>query len=90
MDIWEFEAREIAPPLGAVGRLPNGMVVFVPYVLPGEKARIRLVQTRRHWGYGEVVELLEAHPHRVRPLCPHFAQCGGVIGRCYPMRTSGL
>lgn len=84
MDIWEFEAREIAPPLGAVGRLPNGMVVFVPYVLPGEKARIRLVQTRRHWGYGEVVELLEAHPHRVRPLCPHFTQCGGCDWQMLP------
>ena len=60
-----------------LGRLPDGRAVFVPFVLPGESARIRLVEDRRNFARGEVVELLQTSPQRIQPRCPHFTACGG-------------
>ncbi len=61
----------------SVGRLPDGRAVFTPFVLPGERARIRLVDERRSFARGEVVELLQPAPARIQPRCPHFGECGG-------------
>ena len=59
------------------GVVHGGKTVFVAGALPGE--RIRLRRTRRHRQHddGQLVELIEASPERVTPLCPHFGVCGG-------------
>lgn len=61
----------------SLGRLPDGRAVFVPFALPGETARIRLVEEKRGFARGEVVELLAASPERAMPRCVHFTVCGG-------------
>ncbi|HWQ83859.1 MAG TPA: TRAM domain-containing protein, partial [Anaerolineales bacterium] len=61
----------------AIGRLPDGKAVFVPFVLPGETARIRLVDQRRGFARGQFVELLQPSPARIEPRCAHFGECGG-------------
>jgi 23S rRNA (uracil1939-C5)-methyltransferase len=61
----------------ALGRLPDGRAVFVPFVLPGERARVRLTEEKRRFARGTVVELLEAAPQRIAPRCRHFTACGG-------------
>ena len=63
----------------ALGRLDDGRVVFVPYVLPGERAIVRLTETHKRWARGVVVERLTNAPERVEPRCPHFgpSACGG-------------
>ncbi len=55
-----------------LARQDDGRVVFVPYVIPGETARVEIVETRRGMARGRLVELLEAAPQRVLPRCPHF------------------
>lgn len=61
----------------AMARLPDGRALFVPFVLPGERARVRLVEEKRSHARGRVVELLEASPERIAPRCAHFGVCGG-------------
>ncbi len=61
----------------ALGRLPDGRAVFVPYALPGERARIRLVEEKRGHARAELVEILRANPERIPPRCVHFGVCGG-------------
>ncbi len=61
----------------AMGRLPDGRAVFVPGGLPGERARIRLVEQKRSFARGALVEVLRPSPDRVIPPCPHAAACGG-------------
>jgi 23S rRNA (uracil1939-C5)-methyltransferase len=61
----------------AMGRLPDGRAVFVPFGLPGEKIRMRLVQEKKNFARGEIVEILEASPDRIDAKCTHFGQCGG-------------
>ncbi len=59
-----------------VGRL-DARPVFVPFVLPGERVRVRITGERDGAWRGEMVEVLEAAPERVAAPCPYFGQCGG-------------
>ncbi|MEW6285225.1 MAG: class I SAM-dependent RNA methyltransferase [Chloroflexota bacterium] len=56
----------------AMGRLPDNRAVFVPFGLPGERVRVRLVEEKKNFARGEIVEILEASPERIAPRCKHF------------------
>jgi 23S rRNA (uracil1939-C5)-methyltransferase len=60
----------------AVGR-HEGQVVFVPLALPGETARVELVEQRKGYARGALVSIEAASPQRVAPPCPYFGRCGG-------------
>lgn len=59
-----------------VGRV-EGFTVFVPYVLPGEEADIRITEVKRNFARGRLVEVTQQSPKRVTPRCPIFYHCGG-------------
>ena len=61
----------------ALGRLPDGRAVFVPFGLPGERIRVRLTEERKNFARGEIVEILEPAPERIDAKCRHFGVCGG-------------
>lgn len=61
----------------AMGRLEDGRAVFVPFGLPGEIVRVRLVQEKKNFARGEIVEILNASPDRIDAKCKHFGECGG-------------
>lgn len=61
----------------ALGRLPDGRVVFIPYTIPGELVRVKLLDDKPRHARGELVEVLKPAPARVHPRCPHFGTCGG-------------
>jgi 23S rRNA (uracil1939-C5)-methyltransferase len=58
---------------GGDGVAKNG-TLFVPFTLPGERARIELEPDGKH---ARLVELIEPSPERIEPICPHFGICGG-------------
>jgi 23S rRNA (uracil1939-C5)-methyltransferase len=55
----------------------DGKAVFVPLALPGEEARMRIVDGKRGYATAETEEIVTASPQRVAPACPHFGACGG-------------
>ncbi len=61
----------------AMGRLPDGRAVFVPYGLPGERVRVRLVEEKRGHARAELLAVLRPSPDRILPRCAHFGVCGG-------------
>ena len=72
-----LELTDVAHGGEAIGRL-DGRVVFVPRGLPGEAVVVELVEDKRDYARGEIVEILRASPERVAPPCPYFlAGCGG-------------
>ncbi|UOQ44073.1 23S rRNA (uracil(1939)-C(5))-methyltransferase RlmD [Halobacillus salinarum] len=59
-----------------VGKV-NGYPLFVPYGLPGEKAKVKVVKVKKNFGFGKLLEVLEASEERVEPPCDVYLQCGG-------------
>jgi len=55
----------------------EGKAVFVPLTLPGEQARVRLVDEKRGYATAEVEEIVAAGAERIAPACRHFGACGG-------------
>ena len=60
-----------------LGRLTEGFVVMVRYALPGEKVLVRESHRKKNFMYGELAEILEPAPDRIKPPCSLFSQCGG-------------
>ena len=56
----------------ALGRLDDGRMVFVPFALPGETVRVRLVEGKRGYARGQLLEVLVASPERTQPLLRPF------------------
>lgn len=59
-----------------VGVVDN-TTVFVPFLMVGEQAVVRINYAKKGVAYGDVVELLKTSPKRVSAPCPHFGKCGG-------------
>jgi 23S rRNA (uracil1939-C5)-methyltransferase len=55
----------------------EGRVALVPFVLPGERVRLKLEAERRGVTEARLVEVLASAPGRVAPPCPFFERCGG-------------
>lgn len=55
----------------------EGKAVFVPLTLPGEEARVRIVDDKRGYATAEVEEIVSAVPQRIEAICPYFGSCGG-------------
>ncbi len=62
---------------GAFLARDEGKAVFVPLTLPGEQARVRVVDDKRGYASAEATEILAPAPERVVPGCRHFGACGG-------------
>lgn len=61
----------------AVGHLDSGKVCFVPGLLPGEYAEVRIIQDKKSFSRGEVVRIINSAPVRLKPDCPAFPACPG-------------
>lgn len=60
----------------AIARV-NEMVVFVPFVVPGDVVDIRIVSRKRRFFEGRAVKFHKFSDMRVDPVCSHFGICGG-------------
>lgn len=65
----ELSTRSLANGGSAVGRYEN-RAVFVRGALPGEAVRARVVQDKGSYWHADLVEVLDASPHRRPSLCP--------------------
>jgi len=55
----------------------NGLTVFIPGVLPGERVSARLNKRKKGWARAMSADIMEASPDRRRPFCSLFGSCGG-------------
>ncbi len=55
----------------------DGVTIFVPFLLTGERASIKILNCKGNIAYGKVVEIFTPAEERVRPECPVFGRCGG-------------
>jgi 23S rRNA (uracil1939-C5)-methyltransferase len=71
-------AEKMAAGGDAIARIADGRVAFVRGALPGELVEIQLIQSKKDFVRGEVLDVLEPSADRVDPPCPAYAAgCGG-------------
>ncbi len=62
---------------GAFLARDQGKALFIPLALPGEQARVQIVEEKKSYAAAEVVQIVAPAPERVAPACAHFGACGG-------------
>jgi len=55
----------------------DGKPVFIKGGIPGEKLVCRITRDHRSWAEAEMLDLLDASPDRVKPVCGVYGTCGG-------------
>ncbi len=55
----------------------EGVVVFIPGVIPEEKILFEISEVKSKYEHARLIQILEPAQSRVQPLCPHFGTCGG-------------
>jgi 23S rRNA (uracil1939-C5)-methyltransferase len=71
-----LEVTDVAVGGKSLGRI-DGLVVFVPGLVPGDVARVRIHKVKRQHAEGEALELLKWSDLRESPPCRYFGTCGG-------------
>ena len=77
-DIFEMTCDNFGQDAQGVCR-HEGMAVFVPGLMPGERALVRIVKPEKRYAFGRVEQLLTASPDRAEPFCPAYKRCGGCV-----------
>jgi 23S rRNA (uracil1939-C5)-methyltransferase len=60
----------------AIARVDN-MVIFLPFVVPGDVIDIQVIKRKRNYMEGKAVNIRKPSPLRIDPRCEHFGVCGG-------------
>mgnify|MGYP004661296653 CR=1 FL=1 len=55
----------------------DGVAVFIPNAIAGERVKVRIDMVRKTWAAGKITEILERSPYRVNRACPVAKLCGG-------------
>jgi 23S rRNA (uracil1939-C5)-methyltransferase len=55
----------------------HGKVVFVPYTVTGDKAWVEVIEEKKKYSMGRLIQIVEPSPWRVNSPCPYFGSCGG-------------
>jgi 23S rRNA (uracil1939-C5)-methyltransferase len=64
----------------------QGATVFVPFVLPGEKAEASPVERKKKFVRARLDRVLSRSAERIEAPCPHFGICGGCDYQHIPYR----
>ena len=73
---YEIEITDLGNNGEGIGRI-DGMAVFVPEALPGDRIMAEIVETKKSFARGRLTEILSPSPFRGEPPCVYADRCGG-------------
>ena len=62
----------------------NDLVIFVPYVVPGDVVDLQIKRKKHHYAEAEAVKFHEYSAVRAVPFCQHYGVCGGCKWQVLP------
>lgn len=65
----------------AIAKVDN-LVIFVPYVVPGDIVDLQIKRKKHSYAEAEAVKFHKLSDQRVAPICQHFGVCGGCKWQC--------
>ncbi len=61
----------------SVAKAPDGKIIFIPNVVPGDVVDVQTFKKRKAYFEGKAVAFHKLSAQRVEPVCEHFGSCGG-------------
>lgn len=55
----------------------EGMTIFIPNAIKGEKVKILIVKVNKNFAYGKILQIIEPSSIRVEEDCKTYKMCGG-------------
>lgn len=81
--IENVEIVDIAAEGKAIAKV-NDMVVFIPYVVPGDVIDLQITRKKNKYAEGKPVRFVSHSSNRVDAFCEHFGICGGCKWQILP------
>lgn len=81
--IENVEIIDIAAEGKAIAKIDD-LVVFVPYVIPGDVVDLQITRKKNKYAEGKVVRFVSKSPNRAEAFCEHFGICGGCKWQVLP------
>ena len=75
-DEFELEITDLGSTGEGIGKI-DGYTLFVKDALIGDKVRVKVMKTKKNYGYARMLEIIEPSEYRVESECPVARQCGG-------------
>lgn len=79
----EVEIQDVAAEGKALVRM-NDLVIFVPYVVPGDVVDLRLTRKKHNYAEALCTYIHKKSDRRVDQFCPHYGVCGGCKWQILP------
>lgn len=79
----QIEITDVAAEGKALVRIDE-MVVFVPWVVPGDVVDLQIRRKKHHYAEAEAIRFHRLSERRTEPFCPHFGVCGGCKWQMLP------
>lgn len=76
MDLLDLDVEKLVAGGRGLARW-EGMAVFIPGAVPGDRLSVRITNRKSHHATAEIVSILQASPYRITPPCQRFGVCGG-------------
>ncbi|HLP62950.1 23S rRNA (uracil(1939)-C(5))-methyltransferase RlmD [Flavobacterium sp.] len=61
----------------SVAKAPDGKVIFIPNVVPGDVVDVQTFKKRKAYYEGKAINFHSFSENRIEPVCQHFGACGG-------------
>lgn len=61
----------------SVAKAPEGQVIFLPNVVPGDVVDVQTLKKRKAYFEGKAIKIHKYSEYRTEPVCQHFGVCGG-------------
>ena len=79
----EIEIQDVAAEGKALVRIDD-LVVFVPFVVPGDVVDLRVTRKKHHYAEAVCTHIHKMSERRAEPFCPHYGVCGGCKWQILP------
>ncbi len=79
----EVEIQDVAAEGKALVRIDD-LVVFVPFVVPGDVVDLRLTRKKHHYAEALCTRIHKKSDVRQEAFCPHYGVCGGCKWQILP------
>lgn len=72
----ELDITDLGSTGEGIGKI-DGYTLFVKDALIGDQVRVKVIKTKKNYGYARLLEIIKPSEFRVEPECPVARQCGG-------------